>query len=162
MQKLAIVVGLAFLLALFGVIWYKLVRETPEQQAARWNLETLDEIVAAHEKYESTPRDGPLDDKPFRDFAADLRKIDLASASNEVKAVHARFAKFAAEAPEVLKKFKTGPDDAPEGNKALQDRAAADWGLNLQNMAIQLEVLLRGVDDEIGRLRGKYRRELKR
>ena len=170
MQRLAIVVGLAFLLALFGVIWYKATRETPEQQNAKWSLEALDGIVKAWEEHEAAraeaqyPEEGETIDveKPFRDFAANLKRVNLDGAGDDVKAVHARMLKYADEAPVVLRKFKIAPLSQPTGNRALDERAAQDWSLNVQNQAIQMELLLRGADDEIGLLRAKYERARKR
>lgn len=170
MQRAAIIAGLLFVIALFGVVWYRMTRETPEQQTARWSLEALDQIVSAWEAHEAErmagafPEEGETVDveQPFRDFAATLRRINLDGVGDDVKAVHARFLKYAEEAPAVLRKFQVAPLSQPTGNRALDQRAMEDWSLNVRNQAIQMELLLRGVEDEIGRMRGKYRRELKR
>src|SRR5437870_839399 len=113
MKKLGIVVGILFALGLFGVIWRNVVRETPEQLAARRNLEILDEIVAAWEAHRAEPRESLLDEQPYQKFAVELRRIDLTDASVEVKAVHGRYVKYAADAPKVFEQFKTPPAEAP-------------------------------------------------
>lgn len=162
MGKIKLIVFVAVAATIGGFVWYQFFRVTPEQQEARWNLAALDAIEATWKEHDPRSRAAFFDADPFRNCAARLREVDMVSVADDVKAIQQRYIKFCEAAPELLRQFQASPPDAPAGNAALQQRAAEDKLLDIRNMGIQLELLLRGIDDEIAKTRKHYTRRANR
>ncbi|MFN0137958.1 MAG: hypothetical protein ACKVS9_17785 [Phycisphaerae bacterium] len=150
------IIGLAIAIAL-GYMW--LARETEEQEIARLNLELVERINEVWLTREPTIDD----DEGFRTLRSELKNIDLFVAGDDVKALHARLIKYCDDGVALVKRFNSRPPpkEVPK-NFTLQQRAAEEEALVVQNAQIELDNLIGDLDPEFGKLRAKYRAGMKK
>ncbi len=132
---------------------------TPEQDAAARSLDRLDVIEEYWKEHKERPMaddGGVFSTTRFTDFAGKLRSVDLEEVDAEVKAVHERFRKYCAGAPDLIRKLQDGPDITGErGARVVEQKKAEDWVLEMRNLNIQLELLTRDIDKQIDAARGR-------